>query len=123
MTDVSKRKQVPWKRVQASSLSEASRGLYGAYVTSFANATEAAHALKDAVTKEWNGKYPEGIDGKAFIFTAIGGALHYQIVDKTKQKVENQFDENSGDNVFAHPRKTHTPAAAEVSDEVSTMVS
>ena len=103
---------VDWKPVQASSLSEASRGLYEEYASDFADALDSANKLKDAVTKEWNEKYPNGIDGQICSFNAIGGHLNYVMVDKkAKEKKRRAFDPNEGDNVFRAAGVTPVAAA------------
>jgi len=95
------RKGVAWKQVQASSLTEDSLKLYHKYVKDFQGASQSAKTLKEAVSAEWNKKFPDGMDGKVCVFNAIGGVLNYAWIDKTKSKATKSFDVTKGDNVFA----------------------
>jgi hypothetical protein len=73
--------------------------------------------VMEAVSSEWNDKYPDGIDGQICIFNVIGGALVYIMKDKMKQKesVKKIFDPDRGDDVFSRPSAGHTSDLAAVS--------
>jgi hypothetical protein len=99
------KKGVLWRPVKANSLSDRSRKLYGQYVQKLQEASALGHQLKEAVTTEWNAKYPEGIDGQVCAFNAINGVLQYVMKPKKKTRAaaKKAFDEESGDDVFGSP--------------------
>jgi hypothetical protein len=99
------KKGAQWRRVQATSLSEKSRKLYRQYAQKVQEASAIGHKLKDAVTSEWNDKYPDGINGQVCAFNAMNGVLQYVMKNKKRPKTsaKKAFDEASGDDVFASP--------------------
>jgi hypothetical protein len=66
------RKGVEWKPVKAKSLSKANQELYKQYADAFQAASVLASKLKQAVTIEWENKFPEGVNGQDCSFNAIG---------------------------------------------------
>lgn len=99
------KKGVVWRPVQAKSLSEKSRKLYGQYVHKLEEANALGRQLKEAVTGEWSARYPDGINGQVCAFNAINGVLQYVMKPKKKTRAaaKQAFDENSGDDVFSSP--------------------
>src|SRR5262249_23846084 len=91
-----------WIPVQAKSLSDRSRKSYWQYVTKFQEASALGQKLKETVTREWNAKFPDGINGQVCAFNALNGKLHYVMTPKKNAKpaAEKRFDEDSGDDVF-----------------------
>jgi hypothetical protein len=110
-------KRVPWKHVRAKALTVHNQTLYERYAQAFEAANDLGRQLTEAVSNEWNDKYPDGIDGQICIFNVIGGALVYIMKDKMKQKesVKKIFDADRGDDVFSRPSAGHTSDLATVS--------
>lgn len=91
-----------WKPVKASSLSEPSRVLYREYVEKYQHTAALGQRLKEAVTADWNQKFPDGINGQECAFHVVNGMLQYVMKKQKKKltKTKGQFDEELGDDVF-----------------------
>ena len=118
------KKGAQWRRVQATSLSEKSRKLYRQYAQKVQEASAIGHKLKDAVTSEWNDKYPDGINGQVCAFNAMNGVLQYVMKNKKRPKAsaKKAFDEASGDDVFGSlptgPREQGLSASKENEESI-----
>jgi len=122
------KKGARWRPVQASSLSASSRELYRQYVQKLQGANALGKELKEAVTREWNDKFPDGINnGEVCAFNALNGVLQYVMKHqkKTRTVAKKVFDEDSGDNVFgsppAEPRKTDESGSDELKKKLESM--
>lgn len=119
-------KRVLWKRVKAKALTMHNQTLYERYAQAFEAANDLGRQLKEAVSSDWNNRYPDGMDGQICIFNAIGGTLMYTMKDKPKlgDRITKQFDADRGDDVFACPSAELTIDLAKVdvgTDESNTL--
>jgi hypothetical protein len=96
-------KGAKWKHVRAASLSQHAQQLYREYVATTEAARASGERLKKETTREWNDKYPNGIDGQVCTFNVVSGALLYAMKPKTKQQLSTKkgFDADRGDDVFS----------------------
>lgn len=95
-----------WKHVMVSALSERCQALYDKYAQKIKDAKVVAQDLSDAVTTEWNTKFPDGVDGKVCAFRVANGDLTYVMKRIPKKKKARKADQERGDDVFSAPSET-----------------
>lgn len=91
-----------WKPVKTSALSAKCKQLDDKYKQAVLEANRDADELREALTSEWNEKYPDGIDGKVVAFRVANGEPSYvwKKMPKQKQKKVAKADQERGDDVF-----------------------
>ena len=92
-----------WKHVMVSALSERCQALYDKYAQKIKDAKVVGQELHEAVTAEWNTKFPDGIDGKVCAFRVANGDLTYVMKRIPKKKKARKADQERGDDVFRNP--------------------
>jgi len=106
-----------WKAVKPSSLSDAEYERYSEYVARYREVSALGQRLKDAVTADWNTRFPDGQDGEGCAFRALNGVLQYAKTKKKKARAKSKgkFEEDVGDDVFAKPTGLPNEPPREVS--------
>jgi hypothetical protein len=102
--------------VKQASLSERNRALYATYLEAHRKAAAAAKALVQAVTADWDAKYPTGVNGKLASFRAEGGRLSYDWKTRRRRKGSRYADEDP----FNVPHSTSSSENQGISDDMET---
>jgi hypothetical protein len=92
-----------WKHVMVRALSDRCQALYEKYVQKIKDAKVIGQELSEAVTGEWNTKFPDGIDGKVCAFRVANGDLTYVMKRIPKKKKARKAEQERGDDVFRDP--------------------